>query len=176
MKTLSTLFLALAITTTALAGDSIHNVSIKSLQGKPLDLSKLKGKAVLVVNVASRCGYTDQYSGLQSLYLKNMAKGLVVLGVPCNDFGKQEPGSAAQIAQFCKQNYSVTFPMTEKVGVRPGKNQHALYKALTTGGKAVGWNFEKFLVGKDGKVIQRFRSGVEPNDPQLVAAINKAVK
>jgi len=157
------------------AGD-IHGVAIKSLQGKKLNLAAYKGKAVLVVNVASECGYTGQYDGLQSLYQKMKGNGLVVLGVPCNEFGKQEPGSPQQIATFCKRNYGVTFPLTEKIAIRKGKNQHDLYKHLTKGGKQVGWNFEKFLVGKDGQVIQHFRSDTEPNDSALLAAINKALK
>jgi glutathione peroxidase len=176
MKTLSILLLGLALTVSATAGDSIHGISMKTLQGKPLKLAGFKGQAVLVVNVASHCGYTGQYSGLQSLYRQNKAKGLVVLGVPCNDFGKQEPGKPAEIAAFCKKNYGVSFPLTEKVGIRPGAGQHPLYKTLTTGGRAVGWNFEKILVGKDGKVIKRFGSGTEPNDPALAKAIAQAVK
>lgn len=175
MKSIFSLLLALALPAAALAGDGIHQISMKTLDGKPLKLSSFKGKAVLVVNVASRCGYTDQYSGLQQLYQKNKDKGLVVLGVPCNDFGRQEPGSSKQIASFCRENYGVTFPMTEKVSIVPGAKQHALYKALTAGGKRVGWNFEKFLVGKDGKVVKRFGSGVEPGDGELTSAIAKAL-
>jgi len=175
MKTLSALLLASALVTTATAADSIHRIPIKSLKGQPLDLSQFKGKVLLVVNVASECGYTPQYAGLQALYEKFRGQGLVVLGVPCNDFGGQEPGTPLQIEQFCQKNYHVTFPLTEKVSIRPGPKQHALYRALTRGGKPVGWNFEKFLVGKDGKLIQRFRSGVEPDDPKLVNAIKKAL-
>lgn len=175
MKIIATslLLISLAFNTTA---GGIHDVSINSLQGKKLNLADFKGKAVLVVNVASECGYTGQYSGLQSLYESKKGKGLVVLGVPCNEFGKQEPGTPQQIASFCKRNYGVTFPLTEKIAVRKGKKQHALYKLLTKGGKQVGWNFEKFLVGKDGSVIQHFRSGTEPNDAKLLAAIDKALK
>ncbi len=170
------LLLGLVLSMSATAGDSIHDISLKSLQGKPLKLAAFKGKAVLVVNVASHCVYTGQYAGLQTLYQQNLTKGLVVLGVPCNDFGRQEPGQPAEIAAFCKKNYGVSFPLTEKIGIRPGAGQHALYKTLTTGGQPVGWNFEKILVGKDGKVIKRFDSGTEPDDSALAAAIAKAVK
>ena len=175
MKFIATSLLLTILAFNVAAGD-FHGVSINSLQGKKLDLASFKGKAVLVVNVASRCGYTDQHSGLQSLYQGRKDKGLVVLGVPCNEFGKQEPGTPQQIATFCKRNYGVTFPLTEKIAIRKGSNQHDLYKLLTKGGKQIGWNFEKILVGKDGKVVQRFRSGTEPNDPKLLAAIDKALK
>lgn len=176
MKSILSLLLGLALPSAALAGESIHNISMKTLAGKPLKLSSYKGKAVLVVNVASHCGYTGQYSGLQRLYHQNKGKGLVVLGVPCNDFGRQEPGTPKQIAEFCSENYGVTFPMTEKVTIKPGAQQHALYKTLTAGGKRVGWNFEKFLVGKDGRVVKRFGSGVEPGDRELTSAIAKALR
>lgn len=175
MKSIRSLLVALALPAAAVAGDSIHPISLKTLDGKPLKLASFKGKAVLVVNVASHCGYTDQYSGLQRLYRQNQDKGLVVLGVPCNDFGRQEPGSAKEIAQFCSENYGVTFPMTEKISI-VGAKQHALYRTLTAGGEGVGWNFEKFLVGKDGKVVKRFGSGVEPGDSELTSAIAKALK
>lgn len=166
-------FISLALNVSA--GD-IHGVAIKSLQGEKLDLADYKGKAMLFVNVASECGYTGQYDGLQSLYQRMKDKGLVVIGVPCNEFGRQEPGSPKQIAAFCKRNYGVTFPLTEKIAIQKGKKQHALYQHLTKGGKQVGWNFEKFLVGKDGKVVQHFSSDTEPNAPALLAAINKALK
>ncbi len=154
------------------------DAKIKSIDGKDLDLSKYKGKVVLVVNVASECGYTPQYEGLQKLYETYQDKGLVVLGVPSNDFGKQEPGSNEQIKQFCTKNYKVTFPMTTKVVVK-GENKVDLYKALTAAapddknGKAseVGWNFEKFLIGRDGKVVGRFKSAVTPDAEDLVKAI-----
>lgn len=176
MKSILSLLLGLALPASILAGDSIHEITMKSLQGKPLKLADFKGKAVLIVNVASECGYTGQYAGLQSLYQKNQAKGLVILGVPCNDFGRQEPGKPAEIATFCSENYGVTFPLTEKVSIRPGAKQHPLYQTLTAGGKPVGWNFTKFLVDKNGKLLKRFGSGVEPNDPALTGAISKALK
>jgi glutathione peroxidase len=151
---------------------------MKSIDGQELDLSKFKGKVVLVVNVASECGYTPQYEGLQKLYETYQDKGLVILGVPSNDFGKQEPGTDEQIKQFCTKNYKVTFPMTTKVVVK-GANKTDLYKVLTaatpdtkTGKVAeVGWNFEKFLIGRDGKVVGRYKSAVAPESDELVGAI-----
>jgi glutathione peroxidase len=153
---------------------------MKKLDGSSLKLADLKGKAVLLVNVASACGYTPQYTGLQKLHEQYAGKGLVVLGVPCNDFGKQEPGTADEIQTFCSTKFSVTFPLTEKVAIL-GDGKCELYKLLTTA-KAPGiepgdvkWNFEKFLVGKDGKVIGRFPSKVAPDAPELKTAIDKAL-
>lgn len=150
---------------------------MKSIDGKDLDLSKYKGKVVLIVNVASKCGYTPQYKGLQELYAKYEGDGLVVLGVPANDFGKQEPGTEEEIQKFCSSKYNVKFPMTEKVVVK-GSDKIELYKILTEAtpnkdGKVeeVGWNFEKFLIGRDGKVIGRFKSAVAPDSETLVKAI-----
>lgn len=154
------------------------DTKMKSIDGKELDLSKFKGKVVLVVNVASECGYTPQYEGLQKLYQSYEGKGLVVLGVPANDFNKQEPGTDEEIRQFCTKNYKVTFPMTSKVVVK-GKNKVDLYKSLTAAtadaktGKVteVGWNFEKFLIGRDGKVVGHYKSAVAPDAEDLVKAI-----
>ena len=150
---------------------------MKSIDGKDLDLSKYKGKVVLIVNVASKCGYTPQYKGLQELYTKYEGDGLVVLGVPANDFGKQEPGTEEDIQKFCSSKYSVTFPMTAKVVVK-GADKVELYKILTAAtpnkdGKVeeVGWNFEKFLIGRDGAVAGRYKSGVAPDNEDLVKAI-----
>lgn len=156
------------------------SVKMKSIDGKALDLSKYKGKVVLIVNVASKCGYTPQYEGLQKLYEKYQKDGLVVLGVPANDFGKQEPGTEAEIQKFCTSKYNVTFPMTSKVVVT-GEDKTQLYKILTAAtpkdGKVeeVGWNFEKFLVGRDGKVIGRFKSAVKPDSDELASAIKAAL-
>lgn len=156
------------------------SVKMKSIDGKNLDLSKYKGKVVLIVNVASKCGYTPQYKGLEGLYEKYQKDGLVVLGVPANDFGKQEPGTEAEIQKFCTSKYNVTFPMTSKVVVT-GEDKTQLYKILTAAtpkdGKVqeVGWNFEKFLVGRDGKVIGRFKSAVKPDSEELVGAIKAAL-
>lgn len=152
-------------------------VKMKGIDGKELDLAKFKGKVVLVVNVASKCGYTKQYEGLEGLYEKYEKEGLVVLGVPSNDFGKQEPGTEEEIRKFCTTNYKVTFPMTSKVVVKGG-DKTELYKILTTStpdaaGKVteVGWNFEKFLIGRDGKVVGRYKSAVDPNNDELIKAI-----
>ncbi len=145
---------------------------VVALDGKELDLAKFKGKVVLVVNVASACGYTGQYAGMQKLYEKYGKDGFVVLGVPANDFGAQEPGSNEDIAKFCSSQYKVTFPMLAKVSAT-GKNIAPLLKDLT-GDKAIGWNFEKFLIGADGMLIARYGSGTEPED--LEKDIEKALK
>jgi glutathione peroxidase len=153
---------------------------LKSLSGKDVDLSAYQGKVLLVVNVASRCGATPQYSELQDLHDKYAEKGLAVLGFPCNQFGAQEPGSAADIQKFCKDNYSVTFDMFEKVDVN-GPNATGLYKYLTgkeTNPKSagpIGWNFEKFLIGKDGEIVARFKTSVQPDAPEVIKAIEAAL-
>ncbi|MBP3954208.1 glutathione peroxidase [Gemmata sp. G18] len=149
---------------------------MKDIDGKDLELSKYKGKVVLFVNVASECGLTKQYAGLQELYKKYEKDGFVLVGVPANEFGKQEPGSDEEIKKFCSTEYKVTFPMLSKVVVK-GDGQVPLYKTLVeatpNNGKVeqVSWNFEKFLVGRDGKVIARFKPTVEPNAPELAKAI-----
>lgn len=151
--------------------------TLKDIDGKDFNLAQLKGKVVLIVNVASECGYTPQYEGLQQLYARHQKDGLVVIGVPSNDFGRQEPGTNEEIKQFCTSRYKVTFPMMSKVVVK-GPNQIPLYKALieaTPNDKGeivqVGWNFEKFLIGRDGKVVGRFKSAVAPDSPELLKAI-----
>jgi glutathione peroxidase len=155
---------------------SIHEMKLKRLNGKPASLSEYAGKVVLVVNTASKCGFTPQYGGLQKLQDAYSERGFTVLGFPCNQFFRQEPGSAKDIQAFCSTNYGVTFPMFEKLDVK-GSNQHPLYAILSQfpddSGKAgnVGWNFEKFLVGRDGKVVRRFRSKVEPENPKVTEAI-----
>jgi len=146
---------------------------MKKIDGTAVDLSAYKGKVVLIVNVASRCGYTGQYAGLQKLYDTYKDKGLVVLGFPANDFGAQEPGTDAEIASFCSSKYGVTFDMFSKIAVK-GAGKAALYKALTEGATPPGevsWNFEKFLIGRDGRVVGRYKSGVGPEDKKLTAAI-----
>lgn len=158
------------------AANSVHEFQMKSLDGKPVSLADFKGKVVLFVNVASRCGYTPQYSGLESLHKKYKDQGFVVVGVPANNFGGQEPGSDAEIKQFCTRTYNVTFPMMSKVSVK-GADITPLYGYLTAAkGGDVKWNFTKFLVGKDGKVIDRFEPGVAPESPELASAIQKALK
>jgi len=151
---------------------TIFDVDIDSLTGEPAGLDRLRGSAVLVVNVASRCGFTPQYAKLQKLYDAFRDRGLVVLGVPCNQFGGQEPGSAPEIEEFCQVNYGVTFPLTAKVEVN-GPGRHPLYQHLIGAGGDVRWNFEKFVVAPDGRVTARFGSGTEPDDPQLVAAVEQ---
>jgi glutathione peroxidase len=152
------------------------SVKMKSIDGKDLDLSKYKGKVVLIVNVASKCGLTPHYEGLQALYAAHEKDGLVVLGVPANDFGKQEPGTEEEIQKFCSAKYNVTFPMTSKVVVT-GKEKTELYKILTDATpekgkvKEISWNFEKFVIGRDGKVVARFEPKTKPDDAKFVKTI-----
>jgi glutathione peroxidase len=183
MRSLSVL-LALALVAPASFAQGGKTVSgplrfkMKSIDGKELDLASFKGKVVLFVNVASECGYTSQYAGLQKLYEELGKDGLVIVGVPSNEFGGQEPGTEEQIKKFCDTRYKVTFPMTAKVEVN-GAGQTPLYKFLTskeTNPKHAGeirWNFEKFLLGRDGQVLARFASDVEPED--LADPIRKAL-
>ena len=151
-----------------------------SLQGEPLDLRRFEDKALLIVNVASRCGLTPQYSGLESLQEQYADRGFTVLGVPCNQFGGQEPGSAEEIEAFCSTTYGVSFPMTEKLEVN-GSGRHRLYAALTEVADAEGnagdiqWNFEKFLVAPGGQSIVRFRPPTAPSAPEVAAAIEAAL-
>jgi glutathione peroxidase len=153
---------------------------LHALDGHPLDTTALDGQAVLVVNVASRCGLTPQYTGLESLQKRYGDRGFTVLGVPCNQFGEQEPGSAEEIQTFCSTTYGVSFPMTEKIEVN-GPGRHPLYETLTdvpdADGEAgdVTWNFEKFLIAPDGHVAARFRPAVEPESAEIVAAIEAAL-
>lgn len=152
--------------------------TLKGIDGQDVDLARYRGKVVLLVNVASECGYTPQYKGLQELHEKYGKEGLVVIGVPSNDFGKQEPGSNAEILKFCQTNYKVTFPLLAKVSVK-GDEKVPLFQHLTskeTNAKfsgEVGWNFEKFLIGRNGEVVGRFKSGVAPDSAELIAAIKK---
>jgi len=151
---------------------TIYDVDIDALSGGPAGLDRFRGSVVLVVNVASRCGLTPQYTGLQKLYETYADRGLVILGVPCNQFGAQEPGTASDIEEFCQVNYGVTFPLTEKVEVN-GPGRHPLYRRLIGSGGDIQWNFEKFLVEPHGAVAERFEPGVTPDDPRLVAAIER---
>ncbi|MBI5762909.1 MAG: glutathione peroxidase [Planctomycetes bacterium] len=154
--------------------------TMKDIDGKEQDLRQYSGKVVMFVNVASKCGFTGQYKGLQSLYARYKDKGLVIIGVPANDFGKQEPGTNEEIKSFCTGKYSVTFPMLEKVHVK-GKEICPLYQYLTSKrsdhkhGGDVEWNFTKFLVGRNGQVIDRFDSRTTPSDEKLVKAVEKAL-
>ena len=151
---------------------TIFDVNIGALTGGPTELDRYRGSVVLVVNVASRCGLTPQYAALQSLFETYRDRGLVLVGVPCDQFGGQEPGTAAEIDEFCRVNYGVTFPVTEKVEVN-GPGRHPLYRELIGAGDDIEWNFEKFVVAPDGTVAARFAPGTAPGDPQLVATIEK---
>ena len=158
----------------------IYDIPVNTLQGAPSSLGDYKGKALLVVNVASKCGLTPQYTGLQKLQDTYGDRGFSVLGFPCNQFLEQEPGSADEIAQFCSVNYGVTFPLFEKIEVN-GPGRHAIYDELTATPDSEGavgdiqWNFEKFLISPEGTVVGRFRPGVEPEDAGLVAAVEAAL-
>ncbi len=160
---------------TALPVSSIFEFTVKTIDGKDKSLADYKGKVVVIVNVASECGYTPQYADLEKLYEKYKDKGLVVLGFPSNDFGGQEPGSNAQIKEFCTTKFGVKFDMFEKISVK-GDAKHPLYKYLTANAMPNGevkWNFEKFLIAKDGAIVGRFKSGVNPMSEELTAAIEK---
>lgn len=146
------------------------------IDGREVDLSTYQGKVVLFVNVASRCGKTPQYAGLEALHDKYSEKGLVVIGVPANDFGKQEPGTDAEIAEFCTKKYDVSFPLLAKVSTIKGADKVDLYKSLTTKGGEVKWNFTKFLVGRNGEVVARFEPGVEPQAEEMVKAIESELE
>jgi glutathione peroxidase len=158
----------------------IYDIPVKTLQGKPSSLGDHKGKALLVVNVASRCGLTPQYTGLQKLQDQYGDKGFTVLGFPCNQFLEQEPGTADEIAEFCSVNYGVTFPLFEKIEVN-GPGRHPLYDELTATEDADGaagdiqWNFEKFLISPEGEIVGRFRPAVEPEDAGLVSAVEASL-
>ena len=152
----------------------VHDFTLTTIDGQSAPLSAYKGKVVLLVNVASKCGYTPQYTGLQSLYEKYKDRGLVVVGIPANNFGGQEPGTNEEIKTFCTRNYNVTFPMLSKVSVK-GADMTPLYGYLTQMGGDVKWNFTKFLVGKDGQVIQRFEPKVTPDSAELTSAIEQAL-
>lgn len=156
--------------------DSFHSLQTTTLQGKPADLGQWSGKVTLVVNVASACGYTPQYKGLQALHTELAGKGFAVLGFPSNEFGGQEPGSAAEIQTFCERNYGVTFPMFSKLVTARGPGQSPVYAFLTKDNPAPDWNFCKYLVGKDGKVIAFFPSKVTPESKELREAIEKALR
>lgn len=175
---LRTLVPAFTLAMTAAAAD-LQSIPLKDIDGKDTSLKAYNGKVLLLVNVASKCGYTPQYEGLEALYRKFKDRGLVVLGFPSNDFGSQEPGTEAEIKTFCTSKYDVTFPMFSKLHVK-GAEQHPLYAALTgpesSAPGPVKWNFGKFLVGKDGKLIARYDSATKPDDAKLAEAIETALK
>ena len=179
MKTLS---LLVAITflqiLAAGAAGSIYDIPLKDIDGNSTSLKPYQGKVLLIVNVASKCGFTPQYTALETIYQKYKDQGLVVLGFPCNQFAHQEPGTDAEIKQFCTSKYDVTFPMFDKIEVN-GANRHPLYVMLA--GKDspfpgdIGWNFTKFLIGRDGKILNRFASPVKPDSAELTQAIDAAL-
>jgi glutathione peroxidase len=160
--------------------DPMWSAPIKTLRGKPMTLGDFKGKALLLVNVASQCGNTPQYAALEALQKKYEAKGFSVVGFPCNQFGGQEPGTAEEIEKFCSVNYGITFPITEKIEVN-GLNRHPIYASLEQVSDATGhsgdirWNFEKFVVSADGSKITRFAPKTKPDDPEVIAAIEAAL-
>jgi len=188
VRPLVLLALSLATPTLALADDApaaaaapasrLDTLALTRIDGTSFDTATLKGKVVLFVNVASKCGYTYQYEGLQALYTAHEADGLVIVGVPCNQFLGQEPGEPEEIVTFCQQNYGVTFPLLEKQDVN-GMGRSPLYRWLVAsdagGGEKLGWNFEKFLVGRDGQVLARFDSKTKPGDVALVSAVENAL-
>lgn len=155
---------------------NLYSVPVKTLEGEATNLEQYQGKVTLLVNVASFCGNTPQYSGLEALYERYRGKGFSVLGFPSNDFGKQEPGTAGEIREFCSTQYKVTFPMFEKVQTRKGDGQSPVYEKLAEAtGKLPTWNFAKYLIGRDGRVIQYFDPKTRPDDPKLVGAIDAAL-
>lgn len=177
MKTIiSTLFLAL--TMSSYAGPNLADIPLKDINGKDTSLKAYEGKVLLIVNVASKCGYTPQYKSLEATFRKFKDQGLVVLGFPCNQFGGQEPGSNDEIKAFCTANYDVTFPLFDKLDVK-GPKQHPLYAALAGKESAfpgdVKWNFGKFLVGRDGKLIRRWDSSAKPDGDEITKAIESAL-
>jgi glutathione peroxidase len=164
--------------TSVQAAETIYDLPLKDIDGQPISLEAYRGKVLLIVNVASKCGFTPQYTGLEVLYQKCKDQGFTVLGFPCNQFGRQEPGTNEEIKQFCSTKYQVSFPLFDKIEVN-GKNRHALYVALA--GKnsffsgRIWWNFTKFLIGRDGKILGRFGSRVKPDSTKLVQAVESAL-
>jgi glutathione peroxidase len=168
------------MTTSLLAGSGLYSFTLNSIDGKPSPLADYKGKVIMLVNVASQCGYTPQYSALESIYEKYKGQGFVILGFPANNFGAQEPGTNEEIKTFCTRKYSVTFPMYAKISVK-GADQAPLYGYLTkeTGASISGdikWNFTKFLVDRNGNVVQRFEPAVTPDSKEVAEAIEKQLK
>lgn len=170
----------LTMATTLFAGAGVYSFTLNSIDGKPAPLADYKGKVVLIVNVASQCGYTPQYTALESIYEKYKDQGFVILGFPANNFGAQEPGTNEEIKTFCSRKYSVKFPMYSKISVK-GDDQAPLYSYLTkqTGTGLSGdikWNFTKFLVDKNGNVVQRFEPAITPDSKEMTEAIEKQLK
>jgi glutathione peroxidase len=169
------LLMGMVMTASLFGASSVHEFTLNSIDGKPAPLSAYQGKVVLIVNVASRCGFTPQYAGLEALYEKYKDRGFVILGFPANNFGSQEPGTNEEIKTFCSSKYNVTFPMYSKISVK-GDDKAPLYQFLTATGGEIQWNFTKFLVDKDGKVVARFEPKVTPESPEVAEAIEKALR
>jgi glutathione peroxidase len=169
------LLMGMVMTASLFGASSVHEFTLNSIDGKPAPLSAYQGKVVLIVNVASRCGFTPQYAGLEALYEKYKDRGFVILGFPANNFGGQEPGTNEEIKTFCSSKYNVTFPMYSKISVK-GDDKAPLYQFLTATGGEIQWNFTKFLVDKDGKVVARFEPKVTPESPDVAEAIEKALR
>jgi glutathione peroxidase len=181
--TFRTLFaggMILMVAGSVFAASSLYEFTLPSIDGKPMPLSSFKGKVILMVNVASRCGHTPQYSALEAIYEKYKDRGLVVLGFPANNFGAQEPGTNEEIKTFCSTKYQVTFPLYAKVSVK-GEDTTPLYQYITQDANPavageIKWNFTKFLVDRNGKVVQRFEPAVKPDSPEVAAAIEKLLE
>ena len=182
MKILILLILLVAVlifqVISAYAAESIYDLPLKDIDGKDTSLKPYQGKVMLIVNVASKCGFTPQYTALEALHQKYKDRGLVVLGFPCNQFGGQEPGTDAEIKQFCSSKYNVTFPMFDKIEVN-GASRHPLYVMLAGRESPfagdIGWNFTKFLIGRDGKILNRYGSKVKPDSEEVTKAIEAAL-
>jgi glutathione peroxidase len=175
-KLLACSFLVGALALSLAAASSIYDFTLNTIDGAPKPLADYKGHVVLIVNVASRCGFTPQYEALEKVYEKYKDQGFVIVGVPANNFGGQEPGTNEEIKTFCTRKYNVSFPMLSKVSVK-GDDMTPLYKYLTTAkGGDVKWNFTKFLIGKDGEILARFESPVKPDAPEVTGAIESALK
>jgi glutathione peroxidase len=178
MKTTACLATLLLMTTLAASAESIYDIKLKDIDSKDTTLAPYKGKVLLVVNVASKCGFTKQYTALEATHQKFAAKGFAVLGFPCNQFGGQEPGSNEVIKEFCSSKFQITFPLFDKIEVN-GPNRHPLYTALAGTNSPypgnIKWNFGKFLVGKDGKILARYDSKVTPDSEEVTKAIEAAL-
>lgn len=178
MKTFPWIACVLSLSTLALTAGSVHDISVKDIDGKDTTLKAYKGKVVLIVNVASKCGLTPQYKSLEAIYEKYKDKNFTILGFPCNQFAGQEPGSNEEIKQFCSSKYNVTFPLFDKIEVN-GPNRHPLYVALAGPESPfpgdIKWNFGKFLIGRDGKILKRFEPRTTPDSPEVTAAIEAAL-
>ncbi|WP_409070404.1 glutathione peroxidase [Aliifodinibius sp. S!AR15-10] len=182
MKTLSVLLVIvlMSVVATDKTADSVHDFELNDIEGEKISLKKFEGNVLLIVNTASECGFTPQYEGLQALYEEYEGKGLTILGFPANNFGGQEPGTDEEIKQFCSVNYGVNFPMFSKISVK-GNDIHPLFDYLTSQDNPdftgeIKWNFEKFLVSKEGKLLHRFRSKVTPKSDEIINAVDEALK